>query len=653
MARSTPPRQRIVAGLAASALIVTGLAALSATPAQAAEGSERQQQFARAAAEFGVPESVLLGVSYMESRWSDHAGQPSTGAGYGPMHLTDAAEANAGATGTHHDGEDARGDESRPLIATPELEPAAADPSLQTVDAAAALTGADETALRTDAAQNIRGGAALLAKHQEDLGVSSSNPADWFGAVAAYSGATDAGTAGRFAADVFDVIRTGATESTDAGTVSLTARPGLEAAQPQLEKLGLRSSLDPEATDCPDDLGCEWIPAPYEKYGPGAGDYGNHDQAQRPTDMSIDYIVIHDIEGYYKSAVQMVQDPTYVSWQYTMRSTDGHTAQHVKPEDVAWQAGNWYINSHSIGIEHEGFAANPAWYTETLYRTSARLVRYLAKRFDIPLDRAHIIGHDNVPGTVPSTIRGMHWDPGPYWDWSHYFDLLRAPFKGIGWKDSGQVIIDPDFQNNRPAMVGCDSKKPADPCPDRPTNTVFLYSEPRFDAPLLYDAGLRPNGDRSTTHVSDHGSRVAAGQQYAVADRQGDWLAIWYLGQKGWMYNPASNPVAKQSLGIVITPKQGKTSVPVYGRAYPEAAAYEGTGIGYQTITPLPYTLAAGQRYTVGDLAPESNYYWAKTMEGPNVVVNGDIRYYEIQFGYRIMYVNAADVDLLPSFWRK
>ncbi|GLZ76026.1 amidase [Actinorhabdospora filicis] len=650
MARHAPPRRRIAAGLAASALIATGLAALSAAPAQAA-GSERQQQYSRAAAEFGVPESILLGVSYMESRWADHAGQPSTGAGYGPMHLTDAAEANA--SGTHHDGdEDARGDESRPLITTPELAPAAADPALQTLDAAAALTGADEASLRADAAQNIRGGAALLAAHQRDLGVTSSSPADWFGAVARYSGATDAGTAGRFAQDVFELIRTGAAEDTDAGPVSLAAQPDLEAAEPQLSELGLRSSHAPEATDCPANLGCEWIPAPYEQYGPKPGDYGNHDQANRPTDMSIDYIVIHDIEGYYSSAVDMVQDPTYVSWQYTMRSTDGHTAQHVKPEDVAWHAGNWYVNSHSIGIEHEGFAANGAWYTETLYRTSARLVRYLAHRFNIPLDRAHIIGHDNVPGTIPSTIRGMHWDPGPYWDWSHYFDLLGAPFWGIGWQGSGQVVIDPDFQRNRPAMVGCDSKKPADPCPDRASSTVFLYSGPSFDAPLLYDIGLRPNGDRSTRHVSDHGSRVATGQQYSVADRQGDWLAIWYLGQKGWLYNPADNPVAKQTLGLIVTPKKGKATVPVYGRAYPEEAAYAGTGIAYQTITPLPYTFAAGQRYTIGDLSPETNYFWAKTMAGPNVVVNGQMRYYEIQFGHRIMYVNAADVDVLPSFWK-
>ena len=121
------------------------------------------------------------------------------------------------------------------------------------------------------------------------------------------------------------------------------------------------------------------------------------------TTGKIDYIIIHDTEGGWQGTLNLVQDPTYVSWQYTMRSSDGHTWQHVKANDVAWHAGNWYVNMHSIGIEHEGFAAQGAtWYTEALYRNSAKLVRYLAAKNNIPLDRAHIIGHDQIPGTIPS-----------------------------------------------------------------------------------------------------------------------------------------------------------------------------------------------------------------------------------------------------------
>ncbi len=84
-------------------------------------------------------------------------------------------------------------------------------------------------------------------------------------------------------------------------------------------------------------------------------------------------------------------------------------------------------------------------------------------------------------------------------------------------------------------------------------------------------------------HISDHGARASAGQTYAVADRQGDWTAIWYLGQKAWFHNPPTAPTAKWAVGLVATPKPGRATVPVYGRAYPEAAAYP-AGVPYQAI---------------------------------------------------------------------
>ncbi|MEU8383928.1 hypothetical protein AB0C32_32730, partial [Streptosporangium sp. NPDC048865] len=51
--------------------------------------SGRQAAFTEAARRYGVPESVLLAVSYLESRWEGHGGLPSVSAGYGPMHLVD------------------------------------------------------------------------------------------------------------------------------------------------------------------------------------------------------------------------------------------------------------------------------------------------------------------------------------------------------------------------------------------------------------------------------------------------------------------------------------------------------------------------------------------------------------------------------------
>jgi N-acetyl-anhydromuramyl-L-alanine amidase AmpD len=632
---------RFTATVAAVSLVL-GVTTASAEPAD----QSRQQAFATAAAEFGVPESVLLSVSYLESRWDANAGTPSTSAGYGPMHLTDVRTANAG--GSHHDegDEDPRGDDARPPVDPKPGPPIQPIPQLQTIDQAAALIGTPAATLRSDTKQNIRGGAALLAKYQNEIGVKSDNPADWYAAIARYGGAGDTNTAATFADEVFATMATGADRVTDDGQrVTLPAtqvRPNTA----QLDGLGLRRSTS-DGTECPRNLACEWIPAPYQELP--NNDYGNHDLGNRPESQEIKYIVIHDTEGQWDGVLKLVQDPTYVSWQYSLRSRDGHVAQHVKAKDVAWHAGNWYVNAKAIGLEHEGFAKLGTWYTEAMYRSSAKLVRYLAAKYRIPLDRAHIIGHDNVPGTIPATVRGMHWDPGPYWDWSHYFDLLGAPFRPTGNAHTGMVTIKPDYATNQPAFYGC--IKAGEPCTPRGSTSVILRSEPRADAPLLKDIGLRPDGSPSTMEISDYGSRAETGQQYAVAETRGDWIAIWYLGQKGWFHNPRNAPTALGATGLVVTPKKGKATIPVYGRAYPEAAAYP-SNIPAQSIVPLQYTLSAGERYTLGQMA-RSEYYWANTFDATNhTVVRGKTKYYQIQFGHRVMFVNAEDVDVLPSFWR-
>jgi hypothetical protein len=619
-ARSLPR----AAALLAAVTLLTGLA----TPAQADTTSQRQRDFAAAAAEFGVPQDVLLGVSFLESRWDFNGGTPSTSAGYGPMHLTDLRE--AGVASSHHDEgtEDPRGDDARPAL-HPKAGPATPPQGLQTIDEAAQLIGQKTETLRTDATQNIRGGAALLAKYH-------AGQTGWYDAVARYSGST--GDAARtFADEVFDTIKTGVARTTDDGQqVSLAASPELKTPQ---------HAGNPANVECPRTVTCESVPAPYQELP--NDDYGNHDLADRPVSQKIDHIVIHDTEGYWDNVLEMAQDPTYVSWHYTIRSNDGLIAQHVPTKDVAWHAGNWYVNAKSIGIEHEGFAAKGTWYTEAMYRSSAKLVGYLAHKYGIPLDRAHIIGHDNVPGTVPSTIAGMHWDPGPYWDWSHYFDLLGAPLGGFGLPGSSLVTIDPDFAKNQPIFTGCDTA--GTPCPARGSEAVVLHSEPNDASPLLKDAGLHTDGSPSTMAVSDVGSRAATGQQYAVAEVRGDWTAIWYLGQKGWFHNPRNARVAKPAIGWVVTPKPGLATVPVYGRAYPEPEAYP-ANVTVQAITPLPYTLSAGQKYssagTVG-----SEYYSATTFDpADHVVVKGKLKYVQIQFGHRIAFVKADDVRIQPAF---
>ncbi|MEU6084854.1 N-acetylmuramoyl-L-alanine amidase [Streptomyces sp. NPDC047108] len=657
-ARTARRRMTRAAGATATAallfpLISAAPPASAALPAPGAGSTgSLQRAFSDAARQYDVPQSVLLGVAYLQSRWDTHGGAPSVSGGYGPMHLTDARTAIATAPHHAHGSEDPRGDDSRPARVLTRAMPGPGElpARLRTLDRAAELTGLAPGELRDDASANIRGGAALLAAAQKKLGLPlSADPAQWYGAVARFSGADDRTTASTYATDVFDVIRTGASRTTDSGRrVVLAAAPGVAPDTEQSRKLGLRT-VDATKAECPRTVACEWFPAPYAEFGEGDElDYGNHDKANRPRSQKIDHIVIHDVEGYYDSALELVQDPSYVSWNYTLRSSDGHTAQHVANKDVAWHAGNWYINSKSIGLEHEGFLIAPdAWYTEAMYRASARLVRYLASKYDIPLDRQHILGHDNVPGPISMTVPAMHTDPGPYWDWAHYFRLLGAPLRATAGARSDLVTILPDYAGNRPVYTGC-TDAGDDTCPDHGSAAVRLHTEPRADAPLVKDIGLRPDGSDSTTGVNDIGARATTGQQYGVAERKGDWTAIWYLGQKAWFHDPRTQPTAVPARGVVLTPRKGLKEVPVYGRAYPEKAAYP-DGITVQPLDPLPYKLLPGQKYAAG-LKTRGEYYWATTFDTTNhTVVRGKLEYYQIQLGHRVAFVKADDVTVRRS----
>jgi N-acetylmuramoyl-L-alanine amidase len=589
----------------------------------------RQGDFAQAAAETGVPTSVLLSVSYLESRWDDHAGRPSTSGGYGPMHLTDVAADHVNGRG---DGVD-----RQPLQ------------SLRTARLAAELTGVPVDRLRTDPAANICGGAALLAYFQRladrPTGLGS-DPAAWADAVARYSGAADATDAGRFVRQVYAVLRGGEARTTiDGERVRLAAHP----------RVRPDTTADPAAdpaVDCPDGLGCEWLPAPYEWYGaPDPGAYGNHDLADRPNDLSIDYIVIHDTETDWQTTLDLVTDPTYVSWQYTLRSSDGHIWQHLKPRDVGWQAGNWYVNSHSIGLEHEGVAAQGAtWYTEAMYQTSAALVRYLTDRFDIPRDSAHVIGHDQVPSITPANVAGMHWDPGPYWDWEHYMRLLHSPIPvRPGQIAAGDTItVRPGFAGNQQRVLGCE--RPRKPCERQGTNFLYLHSEPSASSPLVKDAGLHPDGAPGTRQVWDISARAMAVHQFVVAKRRGSWLGVWYLGEIAWLRSPAGDPTVYKTPGESVHVVPNADEVPVYGRAYPEEEAYP-ADVPYQPIAPLQYTMKAGQTYVLADDTVPTDYYRATTFDGSSpgdwTVIRGDDTYYQVWFGHRQFYVRAADVELV------
>ncbi|MDB4926392.1 N-acetylmuramoyl-L-alanine amidase [Mucilaginibacter sp.] len=89
----------------------------------------------------------------------------------------------------------------------------------------------------------------------------------------------------------------------------------------------------------------------------------------------------------------------------------GQVHQYVNEKDTAYHAGRvnaptWslikqtenglYISPdfYTIGIEHEG-DFNTEW-TDEMYQTSSNLIRAISKRWGIPIDRKHVIGHHEI-----------------------------------------------------------------------------------------------------------------------------------------------------------------------------------------------------------------------------------------------------------------
>ena len=145
------------------------------------------------------------------------------------------------------------------------------------------------------------------------------------------------------------------------------------------------------------------------------------------TRSTINAIVIHDTEGRFIGSVRFLQRARTRGSAHFVVSRRGQIVQLVPVTDVAWHSGNSWWNLHSIGIEHEGWVGRRA-YTEKEYRASAQLVAYLAHRWSIPLDREHIIGHNEVPNPFHRGWyggSGGHTDPGIYWNWGHYLHLVR------------------------------------------------------------------------------------------------------------------------------------------------------------------------------------------------------------------------------------
>ncbi len=119
-------------------------------------------------------------------------------------------------------------------------------------------------------------------------------------------------------------------------------------------------------------------------------------------------VVVHIMDGTLAGTDSHFANPaTEVSAHYGIGQS-GETHQYVDEADAAWHAGRvqnptWSLlkaginpNRYTIGIEHEGNAGS-AW-SENMKQASAARIADICKRWSIPIDREHIIGHYQIDG---------------------------------------------------------------------------------------------------------------------------------------------------------------------------------------------------------------------------------------------------------------
>lgn len=170
-----------------------------------------------------------------------------------------------------------------------------------------------------------------------------------------------------------------------------------------------------------------WLPAAHHCMSP------NHDD--RPEGLIPHLLVIHsislppdnfggrDIDALFTNTLDPTLHPYYeniahlkVSAHFLIRR-NGEIMQYVSTNQRAWHAGvsSWNgverCNDFSIGIELEGCDTQP--FEGLQYPILVQLTRALWAHY--PLET--IAGHEHI-------APGRKTDPGPYFDWTHYQDLL-------------------------------------------------------------------------------------------------------------------------------------------------------------------------------------------------------------------------------------
>lgn len=169
-----------------------------------------------------------------------------------------------------------------------------------------------------------------------------------------------------------------------------------------------------------------WVAAPSCNFGSRNG-------------TAVSAVTLHTVQGTYAGCISWFGNCNAgVSAHYVLRSSDGQVTQMVLESSRAFHVGS--ENPYTIGLEHEGYVNNAAWYTTAMYQGSANLVKdIIASGYGIPAIRTSWFpwsastnyNASSIPGACVRVKGHQHYpnqthtDPGANWNWDYFFKLVH------------------------------------------------------------------------------------------------------------------------------------------------------------------------------------------------------------------------------------
>ena len=320
--------------------------------------------FSKAAAEFGVPESILKAAAQVQSNWAQVS--ESMYGSWGVMGIIE-------------------------------------NDFVKQLSKAALMLQVDRELIKNDAETNIRAAAALLAHYQQSR-PAAATLTDWFPSVADLTGLRDAGMKNELAERIFKLLQTGSKSVTLWGEIIY-----IEPVSLQLPKAYLReeSGFAPDPTSSAVD------------YPNAVPNFTTCNFNSRPGGSGINFYFVHYVAtGTYQGAIDWFKNCTsQVSAHYVIRNIDGEVSQVVLEANRAWSQGVTLYNDQGIGVEHEVLATNLSmWDSEPMLVSAANLCINVSNRWAIPKVRRvtngdrGIYGHSDVKVTDCPNLTLARWN---------------------------------------------------------------------------------------------------------------------------------------------------------------------------------------------------------------------------------------------------